>query len=83
MENGSIKYLRVATVDDSAKTLTAKYGGAWSGRYSVTMRHKTFGLIDVSSHTLLSESQYTSITPLTGSVFGGTLLTITGTNFGT
>jgi hypothetical protein len=75
-DNGEIKYLRVVSVDDAAKTVTAKYGGAWSGRYSVHMRHATFGLIDVSSHELVVESETSAISPLTGSVFGGTLLTI-------
>ena len=82
VENGGIKYLRVVEVDDAAKTVTAKYGGAWSGNYKAQMRHASFGLIDVSSHTLVVESEYSAISPLTGSVFGGTLLTITGTNSG-
>lgn len=81
--SGALKAIAIVSVDDTKKTFTCKFGGAMSGDYNVFIRHKDFGLIDASSLTLKVESQYTSITPLTGSIYGGTLLTIKGKNFGT
>ncbi len=38
--NSSIfSYLNIISVDDSAKTLTFMYGGAWSGQYNIGLRH--------------------------------------------
>jgi hypothetical protein len=39
-------------------------------------------MIDTSSILFTVESTITSVVPQTGSIYGGTLLTITGTNFG-
>ena len=47
------------------------------------MRHSTYGLVDTSSLTLDVNAYVTAISPSSGSMFGGTLITITGTNFGT
>jgi hypothetical protein len=73
----------VLEVDDAAKTITVMFGGAWSGEYRVDIRHSAFGLVDTSGTTFTVGSTVTAITPVTGSMYGGTLLTITGTNFGT
>jgi len=35
-----IRYLKVIEVDDTAKTLTVFFGGAWSGDYQISIRHK-------------------------------------------
>lgn len=40
-----IRYLKVIDVDDAAKTVVAKFGGAWSGTYDVSVRHAEFGLV--------------------------------------
>lgn len=74
---------KVVKVDDSTKKLTIKFGGALSGLYNVEIVHKQWGLLDTEALTLTVESYVSSITPLTGSIYGGTLLTITGKNFGT
>jgi hypothetical protein len=42
-----------------------------------------FGLIDNVGLQFTVGSNVTNVTPNTGSKYGGTLLTITGTNFGT
>ena len=76
------KLMNVIAVDDAAKTLTVKYGGAWSNDYFVNIDHTAMGKIDTSALTLKVNSEYSAITPLTGSIYGGTLLTITGTNWG-
>ena len=32
-------YLNVIKVNDSLKTITFMYGGAWSGQYNISLRH--------------------------------------------
>jgi len=82
--NSSItKLINVVSVDDSAKTFIGMFGGAESGVFDVFVRHSTYGLIDTSSQTLSVGSTVTSVSPKTGSIYGGNILTIQGTNFGT
>lgn len=76
------RQMNVIAVDDSTKTLTCMFGGAWSGLYQISIRHKEFGLLDTSGLIFTVGSNVTSYSPMTGSNLGGTLLTITGTNFG-
>ena len=45
------------------------------------IRHSTFGLIDTEGLILTVGSEVTSYSPNTGSINGGTLLTIHGTNW--
>jgi hypothetical protein len=82
-DSSIVKYLNVIGVDDAAKTITALFGGAPSGMYTVNIRHSTDGLIDAPSALFEVGASVTSVSPKTGSIFGGTVLTITGTNFGT
>jgi hypothetical protein len=76
-----VRYMNVIDVDDANKRLVCKFGGAWSGSFNIRIRHNKFGLIkstlllDVSANT-------TSIDKNKGSIYGGTLLTIRGQNFG-
>jgi hypothetical protein len=77
------RQMNVIAVDDSTKTLTCLFGGAWSGQYLISIRHKTFGLLDNVGLGFTVGSNVTSVTPNLGSRYGGTLLTITGKNFGT
>jgi len=78
-----VRYLNVIAVDDATKTLSCMFGGAWTGQYSMSVRHSVFGLLDTSAIELTVGSNVTSVSPTSGSIYGGTLLTITGTNFGT
>jgi len=78
-----IRYLNVLTVDDSTKTMRAMFGGAYTGIFQMNIRHKFYGLVDTENMLLDVSSKVTGVTPLEGSIHGGTLLTITGTNFGT
>ena len=80
-ENTRIRRLNVVEVNDAEKTLTVMYGGAYSGTYSVAIRHKNYGLVDGDLLTLTVGSHVESVTPKIGSVYGGTLLTIKGTNW--
>lgn len=77
-----IRYLKVIDVDDAAKTVVAKFGGAWSGTYVVSVRHAQFGLVKTTDLVLDVSSEVTSISRNTASIYGGTLLTIVGTNYG-
>ena len=70
------RQLKVNTVDDSAKTLTGKFQGAESGQFKINLRHATYGLIDSSALELDVNSYVTSYSPTTGSIYGGTLITI-------
>jgi IPT/TIG domain len=72
----------VIGANDSTKTLTVMFGGALSGNYDVSIRHANFGLLKTTGLILNVGATVTSISPLTGSIYGGTTLTITGTNFG-
>jgi len=77
-----MRMMNVIAVYDSSKTITCMFGGAWSGEYQISIRHKDFGLLDTTGLHLTVGSNVTSYTPMVGSIYGGTLLTITGTNFG-
>jgi len=68
---------------ESNRTLETVFGGAYSGTYSVQIRHKTFGLIDTSLLTFDVGSEVTAFSPAVGSIYGGQLITITGTNWDT
>ena len=74
--------MNVIGANDTAKTLTFMYGGAWSGIYNLSLRHNQYGLINTKGLQVTVGSNITSISPNVGSIYGGTLLTITGTNYG-
>ena len=78
-----VKRMNVVGVDDANKQLTVMFGGAHSDLYDVSIRHKQFGLVKTVNLVLDVGSTVTSVSPMSGSIYGGTLLTITGTNFGT
>ena len=65
------------------KQITVMFGGAFSGAMQVSIRHSVYGLIDTTGMILDVSASVTSFTPKVGSIYGGTLLTITGNNFGT
>lgn len=73
--------LFVMSVDDSNKSLQIKFPGADSGNYNIFLVGEGVGRIDKEPLALTVTSQVTSITPLTGSVLGGTMITIEGINF--
>jgi hypothetical protein len=77
-----VRYLNVIKVNNDEKTLTCMFGGAWSGKFQMSIRHKDYGLVDTTGVILDVGSVVTSYSPNTGSIFGGTLLTIKGTNWG-
>jgi hypothetical protein len=74
--------LNVLSVNDAEKSLYTNFAGAFTGMYQVHIRHATYGLLDTTGMILDVSSRVLSVTPTTGSIYGGTLLTITGTNYG-
>ena len=78
-----VRYLNVVEVDDSAKSMVALFGGAESGTFQISIRHKEYGLVGTDGLVLDVSSSVTSYSPSSGSIYGGTVLTVTGTNFGT
>ena len=82
--NSSIwKPLKVVRADDAAKTITCMFGGAESNNFYVSIRHSSLGLINTSGLEFSARAQVFSISPMSGSINGGTILTIMGENFGT
>lgn len=77
------KDLYIMSVDDAAKTVKVKFGGANSGLYYIQLSSTQYGRITKTNLSLTVGSSITSITPTMGSMFGGTLVTITGINFST
>jgi len=75
--------MNVIAVYDELRILTAMFGGAWTGDYTIDIRHRAYGLVDTRGLTFIVGSNVTSISPQQGSKYGGTLVTITGNNFGT
>jgi len=75
--------LYVMRADDSTKTLVVKFPGAESGLYYMQVISTQHGYLDSDTLILEVHGTVTSVSPLTGSVYGGTLVTITGENFGT
>ena len=71
--------LRVVDVDPTAKTITVKYGGAYSGMYDIVVSNSTGNIFcDIQLEVIF---EVTDFTPKQGSQFGGTLVTITGRHF--
>lgn len=58
-----------------------KYPGAWSDTYSLKVVSATYGTLDTTGITFIAIGTITSFTPTSGSIYGGTLLTITGYTF--
>lgn len=73
--------LYVMSVDDDAKTVKIKFPGAVSGDYFIQLSSVQSGYIDSDLLNLSVHGTVTSVSPLTGSKYGGALITITGENF--
>jgi hypothetical protein len=59
------------------------FGGGYSGKYQIEIRHLVFGLLNTDGIILDVGTYVSSVSPLQGSIYGGTVLTIKGSNFGT
>jgi len=74
------KKVNVVAVDDALKKITVKFGGAWSGNYRVEMKSLANGSFK-SFIELKVVGRLISFSPTSGSIYGGTLITIIGENF--
>lgn len=74
----NIRALNVMSVSNSVKTITCKYGGAYSGTYKLIVRSISLGRFDADDVSLLVEAKITDFNPKSGSIYGGTLITISG-----
>ena len=61
--NGVTKDLYVAEVDNSARTITAKFGGAWSGVYDIIVHDQTVGRVNMDGVQLTAIGTVTDFTP--------------------
>ena len=48
INNGGVRQFNVVAVDDVAKTITIKYGGAYSGTYDLVIKSKINGNVDTA-----------------------------------
>jgi hypothetical protein len=72
------------SVDNANKKFTVKFNGAPAGTYTfavISSSVSKYGRIGTTGIILKTSSTITGVSPTSGSVYGGTLLTITGTNF--
>ena len=91
IKQDATKYSRdlyIMRVDDTAKTFTVKFNGAPPGVYYFAVTSQAigsnglvYGRLNTSSISFQTSSIVSSVSPTEGSVFGGTKITITGTNF--
>ena len=71
----------MVAVDQTAKTITVKYGGAYSGTYDVIIKSQTNGYLYTGDFQLKVVFELTDFEPKTGSIYGGTKLTVYGGPF--
>jgi hypothetical protein len=73
------------SVDNSSpKKFTVKFNGAPIGSYTFYVESNSpsqYGQLNTADISFQTKSTITSVSPVKGSVLGGTVLTIMGTNF--
>lgn len=76
--------MNVISIDDSSspRTFTVMFGGAESGLFDIHVSHKLKGPIETKALNFRVGAEVNSISTNVLSVHGGTLLKITGQNFG-
>ena len=52
VNNEGVRALKVVAVDTDAKTITIKYGGAYSGTYDLVIKSATEGNLDTTAAQL-------------------------------
>lgn len=68
-------------VDGSNQFINVLFGGSESGVYDVKVRSRSYGRFDSTGISLTLIGKITDFNPKTGSVHGGTLITIDGFHF--
>lgn len=61
--------------------IKAKFGGSDSGIYQLKVRSRNYGNLDTTGITLKTIGKVTDFNPKSGSVHGGTLITVDGYHF--
>jgi hypothetical protein len=61
--------------------IKAKFGGSESGIYQLNVRSRGYGNFDTTGITLTTIGKITDYNPKSGSVYGGTLITVDGYHF--
>lgn len=75
------KPIYVTKIDKVNKIIRVKFGGAESGKYKLVVSTEADGALSELDFEVVAD--VTSISPISGSASGGTLMTITGRNFST
>lgn len=81
INNEGIRPLNVVAVDTTLKTITVKYGGTYSGTYDLVIKSTLNGNIDTTATQLKAVFEITGFTPTSGSIFGGSKITVQGGPF--
>jgi hypothetical protein len=78
-----IRYINVVEVgaDGSDQYIKAKFGGSESGIYDIFVTLRSYGKLNTEGITLELVGKITDFNPKSGSVHGGTLITINGYQF--
>lgn len=80
-DGGDTRQLNVVEIDSDNLRLTLKYGGAYSGVYDLEVKSEIHGFLDTAGVTFEAKIEVTDFSPKQGSLYGGTLVTITGGHF--
>jgi hypothetical protein len=80
-DGGKKRALNVIDIDPTDKRLTVKYGGAYSGVYSLEVTSAANGALTTDGVTFEAKIQVTDFNPRRGSKMGGTLITFDGGHF--
>ena len=75
-----VRWLNVVDFDKTAKTITVKYGGAYTGKYKILLESQLQGAFRTGGRYEV-KFEYTDFNPKAGSKYGGQLLTIDGSHF--
>ena len=75
------RQLYVMSVDQDTNSIKIKFPGAYSGTYHLQVSDSTYGRFLSDILELKVHGTVTGISPMNGSKYGGTLITITGENF--
>lgn len=75
------RFLSVIAQSGADRTITVKYNGAYSGVYDLRVKSARNGNVLTSAVTFTAKIEVVDFQPRQGSLYGGTLLTITGGHF--
>ena len=75
-----VRWLNVVSYDKVQKTITVKYGGAYSGDYKIILESELQGAFRTTGNFEV-KFEFTDFYPKQGSKYGGQLITIEGGHF--